>query len=120
MAPEAPVTRTGRSKRRDMARGLPSRGVALVRPLAPAAHLTPGRPPGRAAQRPPAPMQPQPLIGVLAHPALDDRGDDLHRRLLVDAPLDVARRVDWASRRDSEAVVGEPHGAHADDRAVVE
>src|SRR5262245_53882394 len=115
MTPAAPVTRTGRSERR----GTEARS-GLVRPPAPAARMASGRPPGRAAQLPPAPMQPQPLLGVLAYPALDDRSDDLHRRLLVDAPLGVARRVDGACRRDPEAVLGEPHDAHADDRALVE
>src|SRR4029077_6683413 len=97
-----------------------SRGVALVRSLASTAHLAPGRPRRRVAPLPPAPMQPQPLLGVLAHPALDDRGDDLHRRLLVDAPLGVSRRVDGAGGLDPEAMLREPHDAYADDRALVE
>src|SRR5262249_41915985 len=115
MAPAAPVTRTGRSDRR----GIEALS-GLVWPPAPTARLAPGRPPRRAAQLPPAPVQPQPLLGVLAHPALDDRGDDLHRRLLVDAPLGVTRRIDRAGRRDPEAVLREADDAYADDRAIVE
>src|SRR5262245_59065043 len=119
MAPAAPVTRTGRSDGRDI-QGHRSRGVALVRALAPAADLAPRRPPGRAAQLPPPPVQPQPLLGMLAHPALDDRGDDLHRPLLVDASPRVAWRVDGAGRLDPEAMLREADDANADDRAIVE
>ena len=39
---------------------------------------------------PPAAMQPQPLFGMLAHPALDDIRDRLHRALNVDLALGIA------------------------------
>ncbi len=61
---------------------------------------------------PPAVMQPEPLLGMLAHPAFDHRGDRLHGPLDVDAAVGVARRLDRIGDIDPKAIaVGLAHRA---------
>jgi hypothetical protein len=61
---------------------------------------------------PPAAMQPEPLLGMLAHPALDHRRDRLHGARYVDAAVSIAHRLDLAGNFAHETVaVGQPHGA---------
>src|SRR5215211_4959223 len=73
---------------------------------------------GGAALSTPSPMQPQPLLGVLAHPALDDRVDRLRRRLHVDAALAVARRRNFLGKLDAKSMIGQADYARAVDRAL--
>src|SRR5262249_32855349 len=81
-----------------------------------AAQVQPTR--AAAAISSPPPMQPQPLLRVLAHPALDDPGDGLRGGLHVDAAVAVARRRDLLRELGTEAMVGQADDARAVDRAV--
>ena len=46
----------------------------------------------------PAPVHPEPLLRVFAHPALDHSSHRLHGALHVDAPIRVARHLDRKAR----------------------
>ena len=66
---------------------------------------------------PPSPVQPEPLLRMLAHPTFDDAGDDLHRALDVDLAVGVARGRDLVGQFAPERVaVSLAHDAHAADR----
>jgi len=56
---------------------------------------------GRRALSPPAAMQPQPLLRVLAHPAFHHVGDCLHGGFDVDAAVGSARRAIGSVRSSS-------------------
>ena len=62
--------------------------------------------------RPPAPVQPEPLLGMLADPAFDHAGDDLHGAGDVDLAVGVARRRDFVgqARRGSDCPAAGPCG----------
>src|SRR4051812_17262317 len=63
-------------------------------------------------------MLPKPLLGVFAHPALDHRGDGLHRARDINATFPVAWQLDRFGYFAPEMIaVGLPHSAHAADRA---
>ena len=49
----------------------------------------------------PAPMQPQPLLGMLTHPSFDHRGDDLHGACDLDSSVRIAARGSIASVRST-------------------
>src|SRR5262245_38945948 len=67
----------------------------------------------------PPPVQPQPLLRVLAHPALDDARDQLHRALNVDLAFRVAWQVERVGELAPETIaVREPYGADAAHRAI--
>src|SRR6185503_1052034 len=73
--------------------------------------------PQQPACSPPPSMQPEPLFRVLADPALDDAGDDLHRALDVDFAFGVARRRDLVGQLAPERIaVGLTNDAHTADR----
>src|SRR5260370_18924993 len=64
-------------------------------------------------------MHPQPLLGVLAHPAFDHRRDRLHGALDVDLAVGIARRLDGLGQIDAEAMAGgQADDARAVDRAI--
>ena len=68
---------------------------------------------------PPAAVQPQPLLRMLAHPGFDDIGDRLRRARDVDPALGVAHRFDRIGDLAPELVaVGQADDAHAMDRAI--
>src|SRR6516165_3655275 len=78
----------------------------------------PGSPPPRFRSSPPAPVQPQPLVGMLAHPAFDHRGDLLHCALHIDLALRIAPRLDWWREVGTKAIaIGQAHHARAVNRA---
>src|SRR5262249_17013850 len=52
----------------------------------------------------PAPVHPQPLLRVLAHPAFDHRRDRLHGPLDVDLAVGIARRLDRFGQIDAKAM----------------
>src|SRR5215216_4594269 len=66
----------------------------------------------------PSTMDPQPLFGMLTHPALDDGGDHLRGRPDVDRARCVALRLNGFGQFEAEATVREPDRAHAVDRNV--
>ena len=62
---------------------------------------------------------PQPLLGMLAHPAFDHRGDRLHGAGDVDLAVGVARGRDGLGELDAKAMaVGQADHARAVDRAI--
>src|SRR5665213_364809 len=68
--------------------------------------------------RPPAPVQPEPLFGILADPAFDHAGDDLHGAGDVDLAVGTARRLDLLGQLAAEAVAGQANDAGAVYRAI--
>src|SRR6266511_4746844 len=66
----------------------------------------------------PPPVQPQPLLGVLAYTALHDRGDRLRGGVDVDVARAVALRLDRLGELDAETMIGKADGACPVDRAV--
>src|SRR5262245_10918846 len=67
----------------------------------------------------PAPMDPQPLFRVLAHPAFDHRRDRLHGPLDVDLAVGIAGRRDRFGQIDAKAMaVGQADDARAVNRAI--
>src|SRR5260370_37673786 len=89
-----------------------------TRPTYPACPLRAPLRPGNDAESPPSAVQPQPLLGMFAHPALDHRRDRLHGGLDVDLVAGVARRLDRFADLGAEASAGEADGAHAVNRAI--
>src|SRR5260370_29458352 len=73
---------------------------------------------GHEATSPPSAVQPQPLLGMFAHPALDYRRDRLHGGLDVDPTAGVARRLDRFADLGAKAPAGEADGTHAVNRAI--
>src|SRR5665213_3315682 len=109
---------------------LPRRTPAIpTNPISPAA-LSRGRPRGSRPRLEnclfarfvdfgaPAPVQPEPLLGILANPALDHAGNDLHGAIDVDLALGIARRFDRIGHLAAEAVARQTYHAYAMDRAV--
>src|SRR5215472_8923754 len=70
-----------------------------------------------AALLPPPAVQPQPLLGMLAHPAFDHAGDRLHGALHVDLAFGVAHRCDLVGDLAAEGAAGQADHAGAVDRA---
>src|SRR6516165_11467431 len=69
---------------------------------------------GEGTRSPPAPVQPQPLVGMLAHPALDHRGNRLHGAAHVDFALRIAPRLDRLGEVDTKAMaIGQAHHARS-------
>src|SRR5579862_7780357 len=68
--------------------------------------------------RAPAPVQPEPLLGMLADPAFDHAGDDLHRAGNVDFAVGTARRLDLLGQLATETVTGQTDDAGAVYRAI--
>src|SRR5260370_34656089 len=73
---------------------------------------------GHDAESPPSAVQPQPLLGMFAHPALDHRRNRLHGELDFGAAAGVARRLDRFADLGAKAPAGEADGAHAVNRAI--
>src|SRR5580658_6862360 len=67
---------------------------------------------------PPAPVEPQPLPGIFAHPALDDAVDHLRRRRHIHAAFAIAWQVQGTVARDRETSIRAADDAHADHRAI--
>src|SRR5882762_7642692 len=67
--------------------------------------------PGYVERLPPAPVHPQPLIGIFADPALDHRRDRLHRSLNVDLPGGIADRLHFFGQFATKAVSGQADDA---------
>src|SRR4051794_5068985 len=65
----------------------------------------------------PSAVQPEPLIGIFADPALDHRRDRLHRALNVDLAGGVTHRFHLFGEFSSKAVSRQPYDADAMDRA---
>src|SRR5258708_33745863 len=66
----------------------------------------------------PAPVHPQPLLGMFAHPSFDHGRDRLHCALEVDLPVSVARWLDGFGAIHAQAmVVGQAGAAGASNRA---
>src|SRR5665647_1556954 len=72
----------------------------------------------RQPELPPAAVQPQPLIRIFADPALDHRGDRLHRSLNVDLAGGVAHRLHFLRQFGAETMAGQADDADAVDRAL--
>src|SRR5262249_38981493 len=67
----------------------------------------------------PAPVHPQPLLGVFTHPSFDHRRDRLHRAFDVDFAGGVARGLDGFGEINAKAmVVGQADDAGAMNRAL--
>src|SRR6266852_4153461 len=66
----------------------------------------------------PSPMHPEPLIGMLPNPALDDRSDHLHRAGNVDLAVAVAGELEHIGTLQPEAAGGKANGTCSMDRAV--
>src|SRR5258708_22187054 len=67
----------------------------------------------------PAPVHPQPLLGMFAHPSFDHGRDRLHCALEVDLPVSVARWLDGFGEINAKAmVVGQADDAGAMNRAL--
>src|SRR5713101_7276299 len=61
---------------------------------------------------PPAAMQPQPLIGIFADPALDHRGNRLRRALNIDFAGGVAHRLYFVGEFGAKTVTGQADNPH--------
>src|SRR5215813_5990315 len=60
----------------------------------------------------PPPVQPQPLLRVLAHPALDHAGDQLHSALEIHFALGVTWQVERLGHLALEMIaISKPHDA---------
>src|SRR5262245_37010697 len=70
-----------------------------------------------SASSSPATLKPPPLLGMFAHPTLDDTGNALHRGGDIDSALSIAGCLDRVGHFDAVAVVGKAYGADAVDRA---
>src|SRR5690606_38187786 len=66
----------------------------------------------------PSPVQPEPLLGVLADPTLDDRHDLLRGRGNVDLAGCIAFGRDLVGQFGAEAAARQAHDTHAVDRAI--
>ena len=66
----------------------------------------------------PAPVHPEPLLRIFAHPALDDGGHHCHGAAHVDLAGGIARQVERRCQLDAEAAVRQADDAHPVDGAL--
>src|SRR5207237_10581598 len=64
----------------------------------------------------PAPVQPQPLIRIFSTPALDHRGNRLHRPSHIELARAVAYRIYFLSQFGAKAMSGQTDDPHPVDR----
>src|SRR5215475_13684258 len=66
---------------------------------------------------PPSPVHPEPLLRVLAHPALDNIRYRLHGAAHIDAALVVAERLHFVADLNAESITRQPDHSRAMDWA---